>query len=130
MGGIYGVPEPVEPIPQMTFVEARTEQLPLPLPELSETAAQPVSTRHGRPSGAVIKERDHHVFDVVSRNEGVRRTEVAEQTGLTMYEAYLSLNRLKNQHRVRILREGSTHLWVAAQSVDFPVIPGQTRISD
>jgi hypothetical protein len=133
VNGIYGVPEPEEaasPIPPMTFVEAYAQPSTLPLPELIQSVTATETTRHGRPTQSVITERDNRVLAVVDAHRGIKRTEVAELTGLTLYEAYLSLDRLRNRQLVSILRQGSTHLWVSRTDVDPPVIPGQTRIGD
>lgn len=99
MSGIYGIPE--------TF----DHQEPDP-----DTAPE----RHKRPTKAVVAGRDSRVYELVrsAGDDGISRTEVAASLGLTMHEAYLSLNRVQGSGRIRNTRRDNAHFWIAVPVSD------------
>ena len=99
MSGIYGIPESFEQ---------------------QEPHMEPVSLRHTRPTKATVTERDAQVYELVQSagSEGIPRTDVAAILGLTMHEAYLSLNRVQASGRIKNTRRNNAHFWIAVSVSD------------
>lgn len=100
--GIYGIPE--------SFQDDPAEAPPTPDPE-----ASPSPERHPRPDGSIIRRRDDAVLEFVRSRGGVSRTEVAEHMGLTLYEAYLSLSRVRHSGAIRTARRANAHVWISSE---------------
>lgn len=99
MSGIYGIPETYEGAP----------------PAEDST---PSSTRHPRPTKAVVQVRDDAVLVVVREagSTGISRVDVATRMGLTLHEAYLALNRLQHRGSVKNTRRNNAHVWIYQRS--------------
>lgn len=102
MPGIYGIPESFSPEPEA------------PSPE------RPAPSRHPRPDRATVNHRDGEVLALVESagTKGISRTAVAEIIGLTMHEAYLSLNRVQHTGRIKNIRRNNAHVWIVVSRAE------------